>query len=381
MNTSNIFEQPAPAANADGDGGTDTGVEVRAIWNIKGGGDPETGVEVQEANHPRYSIRWKKTSMYAGAAAALVFAAAGTGIGIWQNKDTRIAKYQSSANTGTKGKSSKGPLKATKQPKSKSSKAPSSEPSLLPSAVPSISPSISLQPSDEPSMQPSDEPSMQPSDEPSMQPSDEPSMQPSDEPSMQPSDEPSMQPSDEPSMQPSDEPSMQPSDEPSMQPSDEPSLKPSVSSQPSYEGFRFAVPFRLDRNESITTSDGYSLTFTGPVGNLELTSSENVVLWESGTSGGPPSFFNFQADGNLVVYADEEDPLTPLWYSNTCTGCSIGGTGIVLYLPGITSECECTNYMCVKVQDASDPQVFTDYYAVVSGPGNFFQTLPVGCQP
>jgi len=151
--TSNPFEQTAPSANADGgnDTGTGAGVEVEASWwNWNNEGDSEAGFEGQDGDGagPRCWHRsWNKTSKYAGAAALLVMVAAGAGIGVWQNKNKNIVdKYQASAITGARGKSSKGP-QSYRVPKSKSSKAPSPEPSLLPSAVPSDSPSTSYSPS------------------------------------------------------------------------------------------------------------------------------------------------------------------------------------------------------------------------------------------
>ncbi len=80
-----------------------------------------------------------------------------------------------------------------------------------------------------------------------------------------------------------------------------------------------------------------------------------VVMWQSNTSGNS-NVAALQVDGNLVVY---DASSTALWNANTCSGCSIGGQGVRLYLPGATSSCPCKAYMCIAV-DLSGGGV--DYY-------------------
>ncbi len=75
----------------------------------------------------------------------------------------------------------------------------------------------------------------------------------------------------------------------------------------------------------------------------------------------------FGSDGNLIV-VDSDSPSSVAYTSG------LSPQGLVLYLPGDTSECECTNYMCIKVQDATTG-VITDHYAVQSG--QVFETLAV----
>ena len=147
MNTSNLFEPPAPPAAAGNDG-----VEVQVFGGNynEGGGEPEAGghppplhifnvgwnleidteagVQGHEhdgaaaANHPP-NRSWNKQSKfgYRGKALAVLVssAAAGSCIGIWQNKKKRIDEnFQSSVVSTAKTPKSI----QSRQPKPKSSK-------------------------------------------------------------------------------------------------------------------------------------------------------------------------------------------------------------------------------------------------------------------
>ena len=230
--------------------------------------------------------------------------------------------------------------KANSRRRSKTEK-PSTKPSGQPSSTPSLNPSVSSRPSSEPSGQPSSTPSLNPSV------------------SRRPSSEPSGQPSF--SRQPSSVPTSSPSF--SLQPSLTPSFFPSSSSQPSYEGFG-RDPFILGIGQNIVSADGKFLMILQNDGNLVLYNTEiPLVLWESLSTTGDSA--QFGSDGNLIVV---DSPSSVAYTSG------FSSQGLVLYLPGDTSECECTNYMCIKVEDATTG-VITDYYAVQSG--QVFESLAV----
>ncbi len=302
--------------------------------------------------------------------------------------ETDLHSKSIKGDTSQKSKTSKsksGKKEQTQQPSNEQSVSPSTTPSSPPSLNPSVSSAPSSQPSSVPSTssQPSSEPSLNPSvsgapsSQPSLNPSvsSAPSSQPSSVPSTssQPSSEPSSLPSSIPSFEPSSVPSAssQPSSEPSLNPSvsgapsSQPSLNPSLSSQPSYEGFG-RDPFSLLVGQNIVTPDDKFLLIFQNDGNLVLYNTEiPSVLWESLTSGlESDDFSRFTVDGNLEVV---ENPSTVVYTSG------LSNDGLVLYLPGFTSECECTNYMCIKTQDASG--VITDFYAVQSGQA--FETVAV----
>ena len=116
--------------------------------------------------------------------------------------------------------------------------------------------------------------------------------------------------------------------------------------------------------------DNYSKLKMEGNGNLVLSIANLGLVWESMTASGTGSFANFQGDGNLVVYNAASPPVFQ-WQSGT-TGLAGGAQGIVLYLPGPSSECECTQYMCIIVQVPAGGAK-TSYYAVTNGA--FFETL------
>ena len=116
-------------------------------------------------------------------------------------------------------------------------------------------------------------------------------------------------------------------------------------------------------------------------GNLVLYNTQvgatTATLWESATSNINGQFATIQSDGNLIVY-DSPENNNALWSSNTCTTCQTAdqsgfvGKGIALYLPGETSECECSDYMCIKVKNEVTGDL-VDYYAIESG--QVFETV------
>ncbi len=105
------------------------------------------------------------------------------------------------------------------------------------------------------------------------------------------------------------------------------------------------------------------------------------VMWRSLTgevntgAGGEGTSAVFQVDGNLVVY---DASSTALWNAVTCSGCSIGGQGVRLYLPGPDSVCTCGNTLMCIVVDLNGG-VGTDYYYAVTN-GAAFTTL-ASCPP
>jgi len=132
----------------------------------------------------------------------------------------------------------------------------------------------------------------------------------------------------------------------------------------------------ITSGNSIESPDGQFKLVMENGGNLVLYDGADVKQWESNTSSGLGTFLNFQNDGNLVVY---NSSIEPQWFSGTyLTSPSLpsGAKGIVLYLPGPSSECECTQYMCIIVETAGGAK--TNYYAVTNGPTAFFETV-TGC--
>eukprot|EP00985_Skeletonema_marinoi_P008812 scaffold4024_cov208-Skeletonema_marinoi.AAC.8 len=227
----------------------------------------------------------------------------------------------------------------SKSPSSLSSTSPSgsSMPSTLPSSLPSTAPSGSSMPSIFPSSVPST------------------------------SKSPSRLPSTTPSS--SSMPSILPSSLPSKAPSSLPSISPGF---PLNGNFRITSTGGGDNDtNSIVSPDNYSKLKMEDNGNLVLSIANLGPVWESMTgSSGTGSFANFQGDGNLVVYNAASPPVFQ-WQSGT-TGLTGGAQGIVLYLPGPSSECECTQYMCIIVQVPAGGAK-TSYYAVTNGA--FFETL------
>lgn len=134
----------------------------------------------------------------------------------------------------------------------------------------------------------------------------------------------------------------------------------------------------LKIGQFIRSPDGFMLLMQND-GNLVLYNTQigaaNPTLWVSATSNTNGEFATIQSDGNLVVYDRSENTL---WSSHTCTTCHTAdqsgfvGKGIALYLPGETSECECTDYMCIKVKNEITGDL-TDYYAIQSG--QVFETV------
>ena len=127
-----VFEQPAPLANADGDGGTDAvGVEVQATWNDEDA-DPETGVDEPPApdaaaaavHAPENPYRWilrrncSRKGKYVAAALLLTTMVVGTAFGVWERENRKINANQATAMAVM----SKSP-KSSNCPKAKSSKA------------------------------------------------------------------------------------------------------------------------------------------------------------------------------------------------------------------------------------------------------------------
>jgi hypothetical protein len=161
-------------------------------------------------------------------------------------------------------------------------------------------------------------------------------------------------------------------------------MTPSV--QPSFGGFRFEnEPFRLisgTENDSIESPDGLYELIMENDGNLVLYNKTvgQVQMWQSSTSSeigpfAPEAEFNFV--GNIIV---ENSLGKQQWQSNTCCdGCILtldcfDVYGNVLYLPGDSSECECTQYMCIIALDQFGGK--TNYYAVTDG--SPFETV-AGC--
>jgi hypothetical protein len=96
-----------------------------------------------------------------------------------------------------------------------------------------------------------------------------------------------------------------------------------------------------------------------------------VEGWKSDTTTGTEAAL--QADGNFALYAG-----TSIWSSNTCANCTgVGGAAsppavYQLYLPGATSSCPCTAYMCIVVDLPSGGK---DYYYAETDGAAFTKTL------
>ncbi len=134
----------------------------------------------------------------------------------------------------------------------------------------------------------------------------------------------------------------------------------------------------LKIGQFIRSRDGFMLLMQND-GNLVLYNTQvgavEATLWESATSNIKGEFATIKSDGNLVVH---DGQAKALWSSHTCETCHTAdkrdfvGKGIALFLPGETSECECTDYMCIKVRNEITGDL-TDYYAIQSG--QVFETL------
>eukprot|EP00984_Skeletonema_dohrnii_P016098 scaffold7077_cov122-Skeletonema_dohrnii-CCMP3373.AAC.3 len=139
----------------------------------------------------------------------------------------------------------------------------------------------------------------------------------------------------------------------------------------------FPKPFTLrsgdPTNNSIMSPDGQYKLVMESTGNLVLYNMTvgQVQMWQSSTLGTRGVAY-FAADGylngNLVVEAEDHPCPGDItrWTSGTSLADGIGGQGIVLYLPGPSSECELTQYMCIIVQ-ATGSDAKTSYYAVADG--------------
>eukprot|EP00573_Skeletonema_grethae_P006374 CAMPEP_0201692188 /NCGR_PEP_ID=MMETSP0578-20130828/5164_1 /ASSEMBLY_ACC=CAM_ASM_000663 /TAXON_ID=267565 /ORGANISM="Skeletonema grethea, Strain CCMP 1804" /LENGTH=191 /DNA_ID=CAMNT_0048177533 /DNA_START=67 /DNA_END=642 /DNA_ORIENTATION=+ len=135
----------------------------------------------------------------------------------------------------------------------------------------------------------------------------------------------------------------------------------------------------LKIGQFIRSPDGFMLLMQND-GNLVLYNTQvgaaKATLWESDTSNRNGQCATIKSDGNLIVYDSPEN--NALWSSRTCTTCHTAdesefvGKGIALYLPGETSECECSDYMCIKVKNEVTGDL-TDYYAIQSG--QVFETV------